>query len=74
VPVLPHDQLAIKHYVEAKLTDRVDDLREIPAQRALLARLQYDAAPVAERYAAETVELRLERPAIGPVQRKPDQP
>jgi hypothetical protein len=49
VPVTPHDHLAVEHRVGGKLGDRVDDLREVAAQRPLLPRLQRDPAPAAER-------------------------
>jgi hypothetical protein len=42
VSVVPHHELAIEHRVGGQLTDRVDDLREVPTQRPLLARLQGD--------------------------------
>ena len=70
VSVIPHDELAVEHRVGGQLTDGVDDLREVPTEGPLLARLQRDPIPAAEGYAAETVELRLERPAARPVQRK----
>jgi hypothetical protein len=70
VSVIPHHELAVEHRVGGELTDGVDDLREVPAKGPLLARLQRHPPPAAEGQAAETVELRLKRPATRPVQGK----
>jgi hypothetical protein len=70
VAVVPHDDLPVDDRVGGEPGDRVDYLREVPAQRPLLARLQRHPTPAAEGDAAETVELRLKRPATRPVQRK----
>jgi hypothetical protein len=48
VPVIPHGELTVKHRVGGELGDRVDDLREVPAEGPLLARLQRDPSPAAE--------------------------
>jgi hypothetical protein len=51
-PVIPDDEFAVEHRVGGELTDRVDDLSEVPTEGPLLARLQRHPTPAAEGYAA----------------------
>ena len=38
--LVPEDQFTIQHHLDVQLADSGDDLREVPTERALLARLQ----------------------------------
>ena len=60
-----HDDLAVDDATRRKLgADRVDQLREVPVERALVAAGQQDLVAVAEHDAAEPVPFRFVEPAI----------
>ena len=48
VSVVPHHELAIEHRVGGQLTDRVDDLREVPSPAAVAGATARRPAPAAE--------------------------
>jgi hypothetical protein len=48
VSVVPHHELAIEHRVGGQLTDRVDDLREVPSPVAVAGATARRPAPAAE--------------------------
>lgn len=64
------DELTVEHELRAgDGAQRVDDLREVPRERPLVAAAQVDVVTVAERETAEAVPLRLEEPVVALGQR-----
>jgi hypothetical protein len=54
--LVPADEFPVEHHVGVELGDGANDLREVPGERAALARLQSNRAQTAQRDAAASCD------------------